>query len=168
MSCAIVNIYFFIQLKEEITHPMWLSIINSTAVQLNTSPSYCMQPSRVLKSVFAFIQAMAQGHFPWTRLHLKLLLPSDWTHGTSSASAQVLQVPYGAWIRKLLRVKKKIKPAVPPWEMSVEPQSPKLLKTLPLEDQAPDLMLIPNLLCPRSSKQRTWISSRPVALCTWK
>lgn len=30
MSCTIVNIYFFIQLKEEISHILWISTINTT------------------------------------------------------------------------------------------------------------------------------------------
>lgn len=76
---------------------MGISIINSTALQLNTSTTYRdhMQPSKVFKSVFTFIQAMVQRHFSWTQFHLKLLLPSDWTHTTSSASVQLLEVPYG-------------------------------------------------------------------------
>lgn len=107
MSCAIVNIYFFIQLKQEITHTIWISVINSTAVQLNISTRYCMQPSKVFKSVFNFFQVMAQRHFSWTQFHLKLLLPSDWSHTTSSASVQLLEVPYDEQIGKVLRVKKK-------------------------------------------------------------
>jgi len=56
-------------------------------------------------------------------------------------------VPYGERIRKLLVVKK-IKPALPPREMSVEPQSPKLLKMLPWEGQAKSLKLYPASFVP--------------------
>lgn len=152
------NIYFLIQVKEEVIHTEWINITNSTAVQ---NPHITAEQVRthllvtvtepltkIFKLVFNFfIQVMVQRHLSWKWCQLKLLLPSDRSHTNFSASVQLFEEPYGKWIRKLLRVKKN-KPALPPREMSAEPQSPKRLKMFPWEGQAKSLNAHPASFVP--------------------